>query len=123
MREVTFKELTSLEYRKKNIFLREVFEKDGVVAKTERRAFYFIKDTTPLEESDGLKKWIDEKHTCGPVGKRQFHILKEHNDSSGEDKVSCKILGTFYAVVGKKVYTIAFLNSFKVTFVKGLLTG
>jgi hypothetical protein len=47
--------------------------------------------------------------------------MKEHSDRSGTDKFICKILGTFYAVVDRDIYSIAFLHSFKVSFVRGLL--
>ena len=43
MREVLFKNLTSASPRKKDIVLREITEKNGVTAQTERRCFYFIK--------------------------------------------------------------------------------
>lgn len=118
MREVVYKNLTSLGSRKKDIFLKEVFEKDGVLAKTERRCFYYIKEVIPLEGKDDLQKWVNSQNESNPSGKRQFHILKEHNDGHGEDKLICKILGTFYAVVDNKVYTIGFLHSFKVRFEK-----
>lgn len=118
MREVIFKDLTSLASRKKDIFLKEVFEKDGLVAKTERRCFYFIKEISPLDDDKGLQKWVETQNVAGSSNKRHFHIMKEHSDALGEDKLICKIAGTFYAVVDKKVYTIGFLHSFKVCFVK-----
>lgn len=117
MREVVFKELTSIESRKKNIFLREVFEKDGVIAKTERRSFYFIKEIKHVEGSEAMNEWLNSQDT-DPLNKRHFHIYKEHNDTLGEDKIICKISGVFYAVVDRRIYTIAFLNSFKVSFIK-----
>ena len=107
MKEITFKELTSLKSRTKNILLKEVFENGEVLAKTERRTFYFIKDIGPLNEGSDLKN-----------SKRHFHILREHNERLGEDKIICKILGTIYVVAGKMVYTIVFLNSFKASFVR-----
>lgn len=118
MREVVFKNLTSISSRKKDIFLKEVFEKDGIVAKTERRCFYFIKDIKHLESDEELQKWLAEQDSSNGMNKRQFHIMKEHNDAHLEDKIICKILGTFYAVINKTVYTIGFLHSFKVRFVK-----
>ena len=116
-----FKELTSVKSRKKDISLREVFEKDGVIAKTERRSFYFIKDIAQLKNETDLQKWLDPANTARPANKRQFYVLKVRNDTLGEDKILCKIAGTFYAILGNKVYTIAFMNSFKVSFVKAHL--
>lgn len=118
MREVIFKNLTSPQTRKKDILLKEVFERDGVVGKTERRSFYFIKDVIHLHSDDELQKWINSQDkTEGPV-KKHFHIMKEHNDILGVDKFICKIFGVFYAVIDRDIYTIAFLHSFKVNFVK-----
>lgn len=118
MREVIFKNLTSFEHRKKDIFLKEVFEKDGVVARTERRCFYFIKDIKELAKEEDLKKWLDAKNMSEHITDRHFHILKQHNDAVGADKLICKIAGTFYAVGNKRIYTIAFLHSFKISLAK-----
>lgn len=122
MREVLFKNLWSSEAHKKDILLKEVFERDGVVARTERRSFYFIKDVTHLKSEEELNQWVNVQDKRSEPIKREFHIMKEHSDLHGTDKFICKILGTFYAVVDKDVYTIAFLHSFKVSFVKSLLT-
>lgn len=116
MREVVYKNLTSVASRKKDIFMREVFEKNGIVARTERRCFYFIKDITQLQNEDEFKKWMAEQGARST--KRHFHIFKEQNDVMGENKLICKISGTFYAVADRTVYTIAFLHSFKVSFAK-----
>jgi hypothetical protein len=120
MREVLFKNLWSAQSHKKDILLKEVFERDGVLARTERRSFYFIKDVRHLNTDEELNKWVGvQNENIGPP-KRHFHIMKEHSDSSGTDKFICKILGTFYAVVDRDIYTIAFLHSFKVSFIRHL---
>lgn len=123
MREVVFKNMVSGNARVKNILLKEVFERDGVVANTERRCFYFIKAVTPVHEVRDLEKWVGHRTAIEPLGKRQFHIFKTHDDATAEDKLICKIIGTFYAVLGDKVYTIVFLHSFKVRFSKLLSHG
>ena len=121
MREVIFKNLTSFESRKKDIFLQEVFEKDGVLAKTERRCFYFIKNVAELGQKNNIQKWLDAQNNNPSTAKKHFYIFKEHNDAHGEDRLLCKIAGTFYAVVNDKVYTIGFLHSFRVRFLKETL--
>jgi hypothetical protein len=122
MREILFKHLNAKESRKKDIFMQEVLQKDGVMTKTERRCFYFIKAAVSLGGEENLKKWLDGQNNGAPQTKRHFYILKEHNDALGEDKFVCKIAGVFYAVVDFTVYTIAFLHSFKVRFMKVPLT-
>ena len=121
MREIIFKELTSLKARKKNIFFKEIFEKDGVIAKTQRRSFYFIKEIKAITAGQELKDWLNSQSAGRPLNKRQFHIFKERNDELGEDKVICKILGTFYAIVNKKIYTIAFMSYFKACVMRATL--
>jgi len=117
MREVVFKNLTSLNSRKKDIVLTEAFEKNGVLAKTERRCFYFIRNITNIEGNNNIDKWIDA-NSGGKKNARRFHIFKEHNDASNTDKVVCRIEGEFYAVLNDAVYTIGFLHYFKVCFTK-----
>ena len=124
MREVVFKNLYSVSSKKRDVFLREVYQKAGVMAKTERRSFYYVKNVAPVVENNDLNKFIESQNAAGGAnGKRRFHIMKDHNDSSGKDKLICKIAGTFYAVVNNKIYTIAFLHSFKVSFDKTPMTN
>ena len=118
MREVLFKNLTSVESRKKDILLKEIFEKDGILAKTERRYFYFIKDIHHLKDEEEFQAWMGEQNKTSPSTKRHFYILKERNDELGEERLICKVAGMFYAVVGRDVYSIAFLHSFKVRLLK-----
>lgn len=116
MREMIFKNLTSLTSRKKDIVLKEVFEKDGVLAKTERRCFYFIRRVDQLNGDNNLDKWVTAQGGGTSPNTRRFHILKEHSDITNEDKVICRIEGEFFAVVNMTIYTIGFLHYFKVRF-------
>ena len=121
MRNIMFKDYTSISSRKKDVLLREVFERNGVIAKSERRCFYYIKNTTPVNNGEDIEKWLEGQEEPGCGKRRHFHIMKEHNDGSNEDRLSCKIAGTFYAVVNKTVYTIGFMHYFKVRFAKVIL--
>ena len=121
MREVVYRNLTSVSSRKKDIFLQEVFERDGVIAKTERRCFYFIKGVNHITDQEEMQKWLDTQNQSKDVNKKHFYIFREHNDEHGEDRLLCKILGEFYVVVDSSVYTIAFLHSFRVIFEKSSL--
>ena len=121
MREVVYKNLTSARSGKKDVLLKEVFERDGVTAKTERRSFYFIKELVHLNSDEELQAWVGSQNNRSEPAKRHFHIMKEHSDTLGTDKFVCKILGLFYAVLERDIYTIAFLHSFKINFTRGSL--
>ena len=121
MREVVYRNLTSARSGKKDVLLKEVFERDGVTARTERRSFYFIKEVVHLKSDEELQSWVGSQNNRSEPVKRHFHILKEHSDALRTDKFVCKILGLFYAVVDKDIYTVAFLHSFKINFARGSL--
>lgn len=123
MREVLFKHLTCLGARKKDISLMEIFQKDGIVARTERRYLYFIREIAHVYEEGEIQRWMEEQKKEIPPKRRHFHILKEHNDELGEERLVCKVAGTFYAVMGRNIYTIAFLHSFKVSLIKATVQG
>ena len=120
MREVVYKNLTSLGSRKKDIFVQEVFEKEGITAKTERRCLYLIRDVIHLETPGDLQKILAKYGDIGTIRRRRFYVLKQHTDSPDEDKLICKVRGNFYVVVDDNVYNIAFLQSFKVYFSKAI---
>ena len=120
MREVTYKNLTSLSSRKKDVYLQEVFEKDGITARTERRCLYFIRDIQHFDQPDDFKKWVAGHDERSNINKRQFYVFKRHSDDLGEDRLICKMLGNIYAIVDNTVYTITFLQSFKIFFSKRL---
>ena len=82
------------------------------------KRIYFIKDIIHLNSDEELQTWVDSQNNRSEPVKRHFHILKEHSDALGMDKFICKILGLFYAVVDRDIYTIAFLHSFKINFAK-----
>ena len=118
MREVEYRNLVSISSRKKDVFLQEVLEKDGITARTERRCLYFIRDIIHLDEQENFDRWVAKQCDISSINKRQFHILKMHSDSLGEDRLICKMLGNIYAVVNNTVYMITFLQSFKIYFSK-----
>lgn len=115
MRELTFKNVTSWDRNKRDIFVEESVEKDGVLAKTTRRCLYFIKERRHVTDQDDIKNIAENKLACDQV-KRHFHVLKERDSDLGIDKLMCKVAGTFYAMVDEYLYSIVFVHTFKISF-------
>ena len=78
MREVVYRNLTPPGSRKKDVFIQETFEKNGVTAKTERRCFYFVKEVSHFDTIDDLREWEDAQTRSGAADKKEFYIFKKH---------------------------------------------
>jgi hypothetical protein len=114
MREICYKNLTNTNSSKRDLCIREVVTKDGVVATIERRCIYFIREKVFIEDPNDLSELEGLKNSDDAWKKRHFHILRVHDSFTGTDKLICKIAGTFYAIVGHYVFCIAFVHSFKI---------
>ena len=115
MRELTFKNTTTWSHNKRDIFVEETVEKDGVLAKTTRRCVYFIKEKRHVKNHNDLKKLAEMKFSDNQA-KRHFHVLKERDSGDGVDRLMCKVAGTFYAMIDEYLYAIVFVHTFKISF-------
>lgn len=116
MRELLMRCSNSTESKKRDLCVKEIVEKDGLVAKTEKRSMYFLMGRTHIEDPEDLEKLNELKSLNLPHKKKHFYVLKIHDDKLGEDRLVCKAAGSFYAVCGNELLSIAFVNSFKITF-------
>lgn len=116
MREIVYKNLTGVDNKKRDLCIREVVNRDGVVATVERRCIYFIREKVYINNPGDMAELKALRKSKEVWKKKHFHILKKHDSGTGEDRLICKIAGTFYAIVGHYVFCIAFVQSFKLDF-------
>ena len=114
MREIVYKNLTGDHNKKRDLCIREVVARDDFTATIERRCRYFVREKVYIENPTNLDKLKDLKKKDNVWKKKHFHILRKHNSNTGEDKLICKVAGTFYAIVEHYVFCIAFVHSFKI---------
>ena len=119
MRKILFKNITALDSMKKDLSVCEILDKNGVITRTERRCVYFVRKKIHMDDPSDLSGLSEMKEDEGSWKKKHFHILREHDSDSGEDKLFCKVAGNLYAIVGQDVYCVAFVHSFKI----GLVTA
>ena len=115
MRELLFKNNTTWDHNKRDIFVQEAVEKDGVLARTTRRCLYFIKEKRHVKDPNDLKK-LAEMKMGDEQTQRHFHVLKQRDTTLGVDKLMCKVAGTFYAMIDEYLYSIVFIHTFKISF-------
>ena len=114
MREILYKNFVGQDNRKQDFCIRETISRDDFMATVERRCIYFVREKVYLEDPHDLDKLNVLKKNSDALKKKHFHILRDHDSATGKDKFICKIAGTFYAIAGHYVFSIAFINSFKI---------
>ncbi|MDD5681320.1 MAG: hypothetical protein PHI59_08800 [Candidatus Omnitrophica bacterium] len=122
MREILYKNLTNTDNRKRDLCIREVVEKDGITARIEKRCVYFVREIICIKDPSDVECLKGLKETNDAWKKRHFHVLRKHNSDTGEDKLTCKIAGTLYAIIGRYVFCVAFIHSLKID-LSALTTG
>ena len=114
MRELLFKNLTSEDKRRKDLFISETVENNGVKTVTQRHSIYIINDHNKFNNQKELIQWQNK----APLNNNNRHIFifKKRDTRSKKDSFICDVVGRFYAVLKNDVYSIAFKHSFEVDF-------
>ena len=114
MREIVYKNLKASDQKKQDFYMRELVTRDGMLARIERRCTYYVRQKVYVRNPGNLKELEALKGKENGWKKKHFHILRNHNKYTGEDGFTCKVAGTFYAIVGHYVYCVAFIHFFKI---------
>ena len=114
MRELLFKDITSGDKKRKDLYVSETVNKNGVTATTQRHSTYIIGGCNKFKTLEELAEW--KKATGQTAEKRHIFIIKKHDTKHSKDIFTCDIVGRFYAVTGCDIYSVAFKHSFEVDF-------
>ncbi|MFH1594473.1 MAG: hypothetical protein ABID09_07240 [Candidatus Omnitrophota bacterium] len=118
MRELIFKELTKAAAMKREVSVEEIVERGGVVSLTRKRSTYFVRGVHRIESQEGLKRWINTRKKDLSLNRRFFHILRKYSKKLNEDKLICKMRGSFYVICGESAYNVVFVHAIKIKVMK-----
>ena len=112
MKEVTHRNILGKNPRKREVSIEEVCNKKKKVIFRRITSKYFVKEKQKTDSVEGLKQWICEsrKHDSP----RNCHVLTKIDSKTGEHKVCCKVLGTFYVIHGLTAYKIVYSNQLRI---------
>lgn len=114
MRELLFKNITSDNKKRKDLYVSETVEKNGITTTTQRHSTYIIGACNKFNTLEELGEW---KKAIGPgANKRHVFIIKKRDTKLNKDIFICDLVGRFYAVTGCDIYSIAFKHSFEIDF-------
>ena len=116
MRELLFKNLTSQDKKRKDLYVKEEFEKDGVRTITQRHSLYIIKSRCKFNDSNEVLKF--QKEASPKCRNRHIFIYKIRDTKESKDTFVCDVVGNVYATIKNELYSIAFKHSFEINFLK-----
>ncbi len=100
MRDLLFRNLTSLDRKKKILASSEIFDKSGVRTIVRRHFVYMVKEMG-----------VDAKLEKQPA---YLFVFKERKTKEKTEKFFCRMKGSVYAISGEKIYRITFMHSLKI---------
>ena len=114
MRELLFKNITSGDKKRRDLYVSETVNRNGVTTTTQRRSTYIIGGCNKFKSVEDLAQW---KNASGVnAEKRHIFVIKKRDTKLKKDMFICDVVGRFYAVTGCDIYSIAFKHSFEVDF-------
>ncbi|MBU4149809.1 MAG: hypothetical protein KKB52_05655 [Candidatus Omnitrophica bacterium] len=114
MRELVFKNLTSLDKKRRDLLISETVEKNGIRTITKRHSVYIIGDHKKVYNDEDLVP-VNLLHSN--YNKRHVFIHKKKNTKLGKDSFICDVVGKFQAVVNDEIFSIVFKHTFEVDFI------
>lgn len=114
MRELIFKNLTTPASKKRDVSVEEIVERNGLVSSTKKRSMYFLRGIRHVKSKEELQEWINKRKKDPALTKKFFHILRKYSDKTKEDKLICKMRGSFYIISDESVYNIVFVHMIKI---------
>lgn len=99
MRELLYKNLTSVEKGRKILAVRDESQKNGFLTRTYKKFIYLIRDTGNLRAA---------------LVPPSFYILKIHDSKNYRERFIFKVKGNFYVVNNGQVRVVYFCHSFKI---------
>ncbi|RKY32291.1 MAG: hypothetical protein DRP74_02965 [Candidatus Omnitrophota bacterium] len=100
MRDLLFKNLTSVDKKRKVIISSEVTDKAGLRSVIKRHFICVVREV----KSEEIEKPLP-----------YLYVLKERNTDEKKEKFFCKLKGSIFAINKGRVYLILFMHSLKIT--------
>ncbi|MFC1699728.1 hypothetical protein ACFL1I_07230 [Candidatus Omnitrophota bacterium] len=113
MRDILYKNLTSTDHHRRDIFMSEQFIYQGVTTKTEKHFIYSVRDHAFLDSPNKLEGWVKKYANKGPR-LRDLSVVKRYDSKIGEERFEVKIVGNLYVLRDQDIYNVDFTQVFKI---------
>jgi len=114
MRELLFKNITSGNKKRKDLYVSETINGNGITTTTQRHSTYILGGCNKFKTLEEMAEW--KKSNGHNSNKRHIFIIKKRDTKLHKDIFICDVIGRFHAASGFDIYSIAFKHSFEVDF-------
>ena len=117
MRELLVKNFLSKDKKRKELFLSEHYEKEGIIQEIEKRTVYRVRAVLEFTDIFDLELYLNRKNSEGENSCQRF-IVRSHNNKTGAHKFIYKTIGNQYVVADNKVIVLYVTQFLKRTIVR-----
>jgi len=103
MREIVVRSLTSGDCLNRDCRVTEVMQQAGCLTTVMRRCTYRIASRITVPSIDDSIRWAK---TLDPQMPRQVYVTKDLDPETGCERITYKVLGHLYVVLGRDVFGI-----------------
>ena len=105
MREIVVRNLTSIDWLKRDCVVTELMRQGDYATKVIRRCTYRVESKTALPATEDSIHWANN---LDPLPPRQVFVTKDLDPETGGERVVYKVLGHFYVVWGRDVICVGY---------------
>ena len=113
MREILISTTTSDNHKRKKLCIVEIINKDGFVARAEKKYAYYVSEQNSIQDPEELKSWVEIQAKTGQKKDRHVSIHKTFDRSTGVGQMVYRVIGSFYVVQNLHIFAVVFMHSIK----------
>lgn len=114
MREILVKNLTSENRHRRKLDISERVEQDGVLAASQRRCLYFLREVKRFKSGEEMKNWLGGSKAKADTKIRYLNIVKNKNTATNQESLTYQIAGRSYILIGEIIFCVFFTHIFKI---------
>lgn len=114
MHDILFKNSTSLDHQRRDIFLSEAVVEDGIITKSQKHFVYFVREHLQLESQEKVVEWLNNYGHMKKPCLKSLNVFKSYNSKVGEERFEVKIVGNLHVLYECQVFNVDFIQIFKI---------
>jgi|GEM_PF-850060 len=114
MREIIFRNLTTRDHHRRDLWMQEVTDENGLHAEIQKRCIFLVKNHHRLPNPQAVEQWISNHVDDRGCRLRNLTVTRTENSKTGIKHFFFKAIGSFYAVMGEEVFSIGFVQTYEV---------